>query len=171
MLMKENKDLNAILEEKQVPGDDVVGKLIVDTHSDGYEITYIYDDGTYSRMIAQSDYDSSWFENDTICGSEVVCVKYNESHKREYKLTTLGEKLLDYKVIKKSTVDGYIKKLKEADHKRMIENANNRLQYGLQEVIESYKTIVENAIGLQEQSKKLLDQLKETISKHVHITL
>lgn len=171
MIMKENKDLDAILKEKQVLGDDVVGKLIVDTHFDGYEITYIYDDGTYSRMVAQSDYDSNWFENDRIYESEVVFTKFNGPYECEYKLTTLGEKLLDYKVIKKSAVDEYIKKLKEMKHKTMIENANSRLQRGLQEVIGSYKAIVENAIGLEEQSKKLLDQLKETISKHVHITL
>lgn len=171
MLMKENKDLDAILKEKQVRVENAVGKLIVDTDVDGCEVTYIYDDGTYSRIQAQSDYDSSWFENDRIYESEVVFTRYNEPFKCEYKLSTLGEKLLDYKVIKKSAIDEYIKKLEERKRKTTIENANSRLQRGLQEVIGSYKAIVENAIGLEENSKKLLDQLKETISKHVHITL
>lgn len=172
MLMKESKDLDAILKEKQVPGDKVAGKLIVDTYFSSDEIVYIYSDGTYSKMVAQSDCETSWFDSERFYESDIISVKYDgEPYKYKYELTTIGKKLLDYKVIKKSTVDEYIKKVKERTNKQMVEGANSRLQRGIQEVIGSYKTIVENTVGLQETSKELLNQLKETISEHVYITL
>ena len=170
--MKENKDLNAILEEKQVRVNKATGKSIVDTYFEHDEIVHIYDDSTYSRMVAQSDFDDSWIENERFYAMDIVSTSYDsEKLCYKYKLTQIGEKLIEHKVIEKSVVYAYIKKQKEADHKRIIENANNRLQHGLQEAIGNYKTIVDNAVGLEEYSKKLLDLLKETISKHVHITL